>query len=44
MQSLDLAVIHHERCADRIDPSEPEFLERWFRADLAHLVGQPVPG
>ena len=29
---------------DRIDPAEREFLERRFQADLAHLVGQPVPG
>ena len=43
-QSLDPAVIHRERCVDRIDPAEREFLARRFQADLAHLVGQPVPG
>ena len=29
---------------NRIDPAEREFLTRRFQADLAHLVGQPVPG
>ena len=43
-QSLDRAVIHHQRCANRIDPAEREFLTRRFQAELAHLVGQPVPG
>ena len=38
------AVIHRERCVNRINPAEREFLKRRFQADLAHLVGQPVPG
>src|SRR5262245_7318486 len=43
-QSLDLHVVHHERGVNRINSVEREFLTHRFKADLAHLIGQPVPG
>src|SRR6516164_2333108 len=43
-QSLDLHLIHHERGVNRINPAEREFLTHRLKADLAHLIGQPVPG
>src|SRR5262249_23569642 len=43
-QSLNLAAIHHEGRFNGINPAKREFLTHRFQANLAHLVGQPVPG
>src|SRR5262249_28421878 len=43
-QSVDRAVIHHERRVNGIDPAHRKFLTHRFKPDPVHLVGQPIPG